>query len=91
VASPRHADGLLITGPVPENMRIALIKTYEAVPSPKVVIVVGSCAISGGPYIEHPEVHNGADRLIPVDLYVPGCPPDPLTTLSALLAFLGRC
>ena len=59
VASPRHADGLLITGPVPENMRLALEKTYDAVPWPKLVIAVGACAISGGPYVDHPEVHNG--------------------------------
>jgi Ni,Fe-hydrogenase III small subunit/Pyruvate/2-oxoacid:ferredoxin oxidoreductase delta subunit len=90
VASPRHADGLLITGPVTENMRLALQKTYEAVPTPKVVIAVGACAISGGPFIDHPEVHNGADTTVPVDLYVPGCPPHPLTILDALLRLLGR-
>ena len=90
VASPRHADGLLITGPVPENMRLALQKTYQAVPRPKLVIAVGACAISGGPYIEHPEVHNGAATLLPVDLFVPGCPPHPLTILDGLLALLGR-
>ena len=72
VASPRHADGLLITGPVPENMRLALQKTYEAVPWPKLVIAVGACAISGGPYVDHSEVHNGVDGLVPVDLFVPG-------------------
>ncbi len=60
VASPRHADGLLITGPVTANMQLALRKTYEALPPPKIVIAVGACAISGGPYIGHPEVHNGA-------------------------------
>ncbi|MBI3860328.1 MAG: NADH-quinone oxidoreductase subunit NuoB [Planctomycetia bacterium] len=90
VASPRHADGLLITGPVTENMRLALIKTYEAVPAPKLVIAVGACAISGGPYIGHGEVHNGADSAVPVDLYVPGCPPSPWTILDGLLRLLGR-
>ena len=90
VASPRHADGLLITGPVSENMRLALQKTFEAVPWPKLVIAVGACAISGGPYIDHPEVHNGAATLLPVDLFVPGCPPHPLTILDGLLALLGR-
>jgi Ni,Fe-hydrogenase III small subunit/formate hydrogenlyase subunit 6/NADH:ubiquinone oxidoreductase subunit I len=90
VASPRHADGLLITGPVTKNMRLALQKTYEAVPAPKLVIAVGACAISGGPFLDHPDVHNGADSTVPVDLYVPGCPPHPLTILDALLRLLGR-
>jgi Ni,Fe-hydrogenase III small subunit/NAD-dependent dihydropyrimidine dehydrogenase PreA subunit len=90
VASPRHADGLVITGPVTENMRLALQKTYEATPSPKIVIAVGACAISGGPFAGHPEQHQGADTVVPVDLYVPGCPPHPLTILDGLLRLLGR-
>jgi len=90
VASPRHADGLLITGPVTENMKLALKKTYDAVPDPKIVIAVGACAISGGPYINLPAVHNGADSVAPVDLYIPGCPPHPLTILDGLLRLLGR-
>jgi Ni,Fe-hydrogenase III small subunit/NAD-dependent dihydropyrimidine dehydrogenase PreA subunit len=90
VASPRHADGLLVTGPVTENMKLALEKTYAAVPSPRVVIASGACAISGGPYRDHPEVLDGAASVVPVDLFVPGCPPHPLTLLEALLVFLGR-
>ncbi len=90
VASPRHADGLLVTGPVTENMRLALQKTYEATPSPRLVIAVGSCAVSGGPFAGHPEQHNGADSTVPVDLYVPGCPPHPLTILDGILRLLGR-
>jgi Ni,Fe-hydrogenase III small subunit/Pyruvate/2-oxoacid:ferredoxin oxidoreductase delta subunit len=90
VASPRHADGLLITGPVTENMRLALRKTYDAVTPPKIVIAVGACAISGGPYRDHPEAHNGADAVLPVDLYIPGCPPHPLTILDGLLRLLGK-
>lgn len=90
VASPRHADGLLITGPVTENMRLALQKTYDAVPSPKLVVAVGACAISGGPYADHPETHNGAAAFVPIDLFVPGCPPHPLTILHAMLELLQR-
>jgi Ni,Fe-hydrogenase III small subunit len=90
VASPRHADGLLITGPVTANMREALRKTYEAVPEPRIVIAVGACAISGGPYILHPEAHDGADSTVPVDLYVPGCPPHPMTILEGLIGLLGH-
>ncbi len=89
VASPRHADGLLITGPVTANMRFALEKTYESVPDPKIVIAVGACAVSGGPYLDLSGVCNGADKVVPVDLYVPGCPPHPLTILDGLLRFLG--
>lgn len=90
VASPRHADGLFITGPVSRNMRLALEKTYEAVPAPKLVIVAGACAISGGPFVDHPEVCNGADPILPVDLYIPGCPPHPLTILDGILRLLGK-
>jgi Ni,Fe-hydrogenase III small subunit/Pyruvate/2-oxoacid:ferredoxin oxidoreductase delta subunit len=90
VASPRHADGLLITGPVTANMRLALRKTYDAMPPPRIVIAVGACAISGGPYADHPEVANGASAVVPVDLFVPGCPPHPFTILDGLLRLLGR-
>ncbi len=90
VASPRHADGLLITGPVTQNMDLALRKTYEAVPSPKMVIAVGACAISGGPYLGHAEQRNGVGDIFAVDLYVPGCPPHPMTILDGLLRLLGR-
>jgi Ni,Fe-hydrogenase III small subunit/formate hydrogenlyase subunit 6/NADH:ubiquinone oxidoreductase subunit I len=90
VASPRHADGILVTGAVTRNMRLALEKTYAAVPEPRFVIAVGACAISGGPYVDHPQVLNGAEAVVPVDLYVPGCPPHPLTILDGLLRLLGR-
>jgi Ni,Fe-hydrogenase III small subunit len=100
VASPRHADGIVVTGPITRNMREALIKTYEAVPDPKLVIALGGCAISGGIFADSPyshaeyscrsQVSKGLNSIIPVDLYIPGCPPHPLTTLDGLLRLLGR-
>ena len=90
VASPRHADGLVVTGAITENMRSALLTAYDAIPAPKIVIAVGACAISGGPYAGNPEVHDGIGSLLPVDLYIPGCPPHPTTILDGLLRLLGR-
>jgi len=89
VASPRHADGLLITGPVTKNMESALLDTYNALPEPKIVIAVGACAVSGGMFRKHEEI-CGIPESIPVSLYVPGCPPHPLTILDGLLRLLGQ-
>ena len=90
VASPRHADGVLVTGPVTANMKEALLITYQAIAEPKLVIAAGACAISGGIYRDHEEVSNGIEGLLPVDLYVAGCPPHPYTILDGLLRLLGR-
>ena len=90
VASPRHSDGLLITGPVTLNMESALKEAYDSVPDPKLVIAVGACAISGGLFRDHPETRSGLEGIIPVDLYIPGCPPHPITILDGLLRLLGR-
>jgi len=90
VASPRHADGLVVTGAVSLNMRDAVYRTYEAIPEPRLVIAVGACAISGGPFRGSPEVGNGVPADLPVDLWIAGCPPHPLTVLDGLLRLLGR-
>lgn len=90
VASPRHADAVLITGPVTDNMRLALKKSYDAVGEPKLVIACGTCAISGGLFQRSDKCSNGASDMLPVDLFVPGCPPHPATLLEALVRFMGR-
>jgi Ni,Fe-hydrogenase III small subunit len=90
VASPRHSDGLIVTGPVSRNMELALRKTYEAVPDPRLVIAVGACALSGGVFAGSPAVCGGVAPMIPVDLYIPGCPPHPLTILDGILRLLNR-
>jgi Ni,Fe-hydrogenase III small subunit/formate hydrogenlyase subunit 6/NADH:ubiquinone oxidoreductase subunit I len=87
VASPRHADGLVVTGPVSRNMKTALLSTYEAMPAPKVVIAVGNCTISGGVFRGSPEIADGLESLLPVDLFIPGCPSHPMTNLHALLSY----
>ncbi len=89
-ASPRHADGILVTGPVSVNMRSALLETYAAVPEPLVVIACGACAVSGGVYSGHPETCGGVASILPVDLFIPGCPPHPYTILDGLLRLTGR-
>lgn len=89
VASPRHADGIVVTGVVTANMREALEKTYEATPDPRIVIAVGACAISGGVFRDS-EQATAIPPSIPVDLWIPGCPPHPLTVLDGLLRLLGR-
>lgn len=89
VASPRHADGILITGPVNKNMSLALKKTFDAVAQPKIVIAVGACAVGGGIYRGLP-MTSGIPAEIKVDLFVPGCPPNPITILDGLLRVIGR-
>ncbi len=90
VASPRHADGIVVTGPVTANMHRALLETWEAVPSPRLVIAAGACAIAGGPFRGSGATCDGVPPELPVNLYIPGCPPHPFTTLDGLLRLLGR-
>jgi Ni,Fe-hydrogenase III small subunit len=91
VASPRHADLLLVTGPVTRNMEIALRRTLEATPEPRIVVAVGACGCSGGLFGEGTFASiGGVDRVVPVDVYVPGCPPTPRAILAGLLVAMGR-
>ena len=88
VASPRHADVLLVTGPVTKNMREALERTYAATPDPKWVVAVGNCAVDGGIFAGSYAVTGGVDNVVPVDLHIKGCPPSPTELLKGLLALL---
>jgi Ni,Fe-hydrogenase III small subunit len=88
VASPRHADVLLVTGPVTKNMREALERTYNATPGPKWIVALGSCARDGGCFAGSYAVVGGVSAVIPVDLHIPGCPPSPTDILKGLLALL---
>jgi Ni,Fe-hydrogenase III small subunit/formate hydrogenlyase subunit 6/NADH:ubiquinone oxidoreductase subunit I len=90
VASPRHADMLLVTGPVTRNMELALRKTYDATPGPKLVVAVGACGISGGMFGVNYATRGGVDQILPVDVYVPGCPPRPEALLYGILMAVGR-
>ena len=90
VASPRHADVLLVTGPVTKNMREALGRTYDATPDPKWVVAVGDCAANGGIFAGSYAVVGGVEQVVPVDLHIRGCPPRPVQLLGGLLALLER-
>jgi NADH-quinone oxidoreductase B subunit len=90
VASPRHADVLMVTGPVTKNMAQALRRTYDATPDPKWVVAVGDCAADGGIFSGSYAVVGGVDQIVPVDLHIRGCPPRPVQLLSGLLALLER-
>jgi len=90
VASPRHADVLLVTGPVSKNMREALARTYNATPDPKWVVAVGDCAVDGGIFAGSYAVTGGVKDVVPVDLHIRGCPPRPVQLLQGLLALLEK-
>jgi Ni,Fe-hydrogenase III small subunit/Pyruvate/2-oxoacid:ferredoxin oxidoreductase delta subunit len=90
VPSPRHADMLLVTGPVTRNMELALVKTYQATPEPRLVVAVGACGCSGGIFGENYATRGAVDAVVPVDVYVPGCPPPPRALLHGLLLAVGR-
>lgn len=90
VASPRHADVLMVTGPVTRNMREALLRTHAAAPDPKWVVAVGDCARDGGCFKGSPAICGGVSAVLPVDLHIPGCPPRPIEMIRALLALVER-
>lgn len=96
-ASPRHADGLIVSGPITENMRLALLDSWAASPEPRILIAVGACAISGGIFAQSPVCHDGLEGLadkeqatLPIDVFIPGCPPNPWTILDGLLSLRRR-
>ena len=88
--SPRHADGLLVTGPITAAMREPLLRTWDALPDPRLVIAVGACACTGGVFAASPLVVGPLEAVLPVDAYIPGCPPSPLTIIHGLLVALDR-
>jgi Ni,Fe-hydrogenase III small subunit/Pyruvate/2-oxoacid:ferredoxin oxidoreductase delta subunit len=90
VASPRHADALLVTGPVTRNMERGLMQSYNATPDPKMVIAMGACAITGGIFRDSYAVSNGVDSLLPVDVYIPGCPPRPQAIIQGIMLAIDR-
>ena len=90
VASPRHADGIVLTGPITKNMAPALMDAYKSIGEPKIVIAVGACAISGGVFADSEELNREFLETVKVDLLIPGCPPHPLTFINAVLEFIGR-
>jgi Ni,Fe-hydrogenase III small subunit/formate hydrogenlyase subunit 6/NADH:ubiquinone oxidoreductase subunit I len=90
VASPRHADMLLVTGPVSRNMELAVKKTYDAMPPPRLVVAVGACGCSGGIFGQNYASLGGVDKVLPVDVYIPGCPPNPCALLHGILTAVGR-
>jgi Ni,Fe-hydrogenase III small subunit len=90
VASPRHADMLLVTGPVTRNMEMALRKTYDATPAPRLVVAVGACGCSGGMFGQNYATVGSVDKVIPVDVYIPGCPPNPHALLHGILTAISR-
>jgi Ni,Fe-hydrogenase III small subunit len=90
VASPRHADVLLVTGPVTKNMREGLLRTYNATPDPKWVVAAGDCAANGGIFAGSYAVEGGVKTVVPVDLHIPGCPPTPTALLKGLIALVER-
>ena len=90
VASPRHADMLMVTGPVTRNMELALLKTYRAMAEPRIVVAVGACGISGGIFGKNYASLGGVDGVLPVDVYIPGCPPRPQALLHGILLAIGR-
>jgi Ni,Fe-hydrogenase III small subunit len=91
VASPKHADMLLVTGPVTRNMADAVKAAYEATPAPKLVVAVGACGCSGGIFVGSHAIVGAVDAVIPVDGYIPGCPPTPAMLVAGILEVLQRC